>query len=185
MRVVTLAGSPRFPSRSTALLTLSQKILESQGVEVLPWNIQHFDPDDLIQARFDAPAISLFKEDLASAQGLIIATPVYKAAYSGALKTVLDLLPERALENKVVLPVVTAGSNAHMLAIDYALKPVLSALKSRDILHGVFADDSQVIQSDREAKIDPVILDRLDNELDAFLSALNRLHTPILSGLVA
>ncbi|GAA0483319.1 MULTISPECIES: NADPH-dependent FMN reductase [Tatumella] len=176
MRVVTLAGSPRFPSRSAALLTRSQKILESRGVEVLPWNIQHFEPADLIQARFDAPAISLFKEDLASAQGLIIATPVYKASYSGALKTVLDLLPERALENKVVLPVATAGSHAHMLAIDYALKPVLGALKARDILHGVFANDSQIIPGERDVQIDDVILTRLNDELDAFLNALNRLH---------
>lgn len=177
MRVVTLAGSPRFPSRSTTLLTVSQNILESQGIEVIPWNIQHFDPNDLIQARFDAPAISLFREDLASASGIIIATPVYKAAYSGVLKTVLDLLPERSLENKVVLPIATAGSHAHMLAIDYSLKPVLSALKARDVLQGVFADDSQIVPSGNQVQIDEVIQHRLRKELDAFLHALTRLHT--------
>jgi NAD(P)H-dependent FMN reductase len=34
---------------------------------------------------------------------------VYKAAYSGLLKTLLDLLPQCALAGKVVLPVVTGG----------------------------------------------------------------------------
>jgi FMN reductase len=49
---------------------------------------------------------------------------VYKAAYSGLLKTLLDLLPQCALAGKVVLPVVTCGSPAHVLAIDYALRPL-------------------------------------------------------------
>ncbi len=63
--------------------------------------------------------------------------------FSGALKTLLDLLPERALEGKIVLPLATGGTIAHMLAVDYALKPVLNALKAQEILHGVFADDSR------------------------------------------
>ena len=79
---------------------------------------------------------------VANADGLVIATPVYKASFSGALKTVLDLLPERALAHKVVLPMATGGSIAHMLAVDYALKPVLSALKAQELLHGIFAEDS-------------------------------------------
>ncbi len=52
MRVITLAGSPCFPSRSTSLLILCQRALEARGVEVIPWNIQNFQPDDLINARF-------------------------------------------------------------------------------------------------------------------------------------
>ncbi len=57
-----------------------------------------------------------------------------------ALKTLLDLLPERALQGKVVLPLATCGCTlAHLLAVDHALKPVLSALKAQEILHGVFA----------------------------------------------
>lgn len=36
MRVITLAGSPRFPSRSTSLLTLCQHKLEARGIEVIP-----------------------------------------------------------------------------------------------------------------------------------------------------
>ncbi|MFY2980449.1 NAD(P)H-dependent oxidoreductase, partial [Klebsiella pneumoniae] len=84
-------------------------------------------------ARFDNPALHTLNEQLAGADGLIIATPVYKASFSGALKTLLDLLPERALEGKIVLPLATGGTIAHMLAVDYALKPVLNALKAQEI----------------------------------------------------
>lgn len=178
MRVITLAGSPRFPSRSTALLALSQQRLESRGVEVIPWNIQNFVPEDLINARFDAPALLAFKEDLASADGLIVATPVYKASFTGALKTLLDLLPERALEHKVVLPLATGGTVAHLLAVDYALKPVLNALKAQEILHGVFADDTQITHYDRQPELVPQLTLRLDEALETFWQALARRHFP-------
>ncbi|MGA0423628.1 NAD(P)H-dependent oxidoreductase [Escherichia coli] len=72
-----------------------------------------------------------FTEQLQQADGLIVATPAPNAACSGALKTLLDLLPERALQGKVVLPLATGGTVAHLLAVDYALKPVLSALKAQ------------------------------------------------------
>lgn len=178
MRVITLAGSPRFPSRSTALLTVCQQLLEQRGVEVIPWNLHNFAPEDLLYARFDSPALLALKEDLAQADGLIVATPVYKASFSGALKTLLDLLPERALEHKVVLPLATGGTVAHMLAVDYALKPVLNALKAQEVLHGVFADDTQITHYDRTPELSPLLRDRIDESVETFWSALARRHQP-------
>lgn len=178
MRVITLAGSPRYPSRSTALLTICQHLLEKRGVEVIPWNLHNFAPEDLIHARFDSPALLALKEDLEHADGVIVATPVYKASFSGALKTLLDLLPERALEQKVVLPLATGGTIAHMLAVDYALKPVLSALKAQEILHGVFADDSQITHYDRQPELAPVLSTRLAESVDTFWQAIDRRRQP-------
>ncbi|MCY1372570.1 FMN reductase (NADPH) [compost metagenome] len=110
------------------------------------------------------------------ADGLLVATPVYKASFSGALKALLDLLPERALEHKVVLPFSTGGSKAHMLAVDYALKPVLSALKAEEVLHGVFADDSQIAYGEHgaAAQFAPALEQRLDEALQQFQRALVR-----------
>lgn len=179
MRVITLAGSPRFPSRSTALLTLCQQTLERRGVEVIPWNLHNFRPEDLLYARFDSPALQALTQDLLSADGVIIATPVYKASFSGALKTLLDLLPERALEHKVVLPLATGGTVAHMLAVDYALKPVLNALKAQEILHGVFADDTQITHIDRQPELSPLLSERLAEAVDTLWHALARHRQPL------
>ncbi|EXU73694.1 MULTISPECIES: NADPH-dependent FMN reductase [Erwinia] len=179
MRVITLAGSPRYPSRSTALLTLCQQTLEHHDIEVIPWNLHNFHPEDLICARFDSPAVLALTEDLASADGLIVATPVYKASFSGALKTLLDLLPERALEHKVVLPLATGGTLAHMLAVDYALKPVLNALKAQEVLHGVFADDSQITHYDRQPQFSSLLASRIAESVETFRHALARRHHPL------
>ncbi|STJ44924.1 FMN reductase (sulfate starvation-induced protein [Escherichia coli] len=51
MRVITLAGSPRFPSRSSSLLEYAREKLNGLDVEVYHWNLQNFAPEDLLYAR--------------------------------------------------------------------------------------------------------------------------------------
>lgn len=178
MRVLTLAGSPHYPSRSTALLSRAGQWLENQGIEVLPWHINNLPHEDLFTARFDSPALATFTSQLASADGLIIATPIYKASFTGVLKTLLDLPGERALEHKVVLPLATAGSLAHMLAVDYSLKPVLCALKAQEILHSVFAEDSQISIAAHSTLFSSALEKRLLTALENFTEALSRHHHP-------
>lgn len=175
MHVISLAGSPRLPSRSSVLLHLGEQWLQQRDVKVTSYSLHDFAAEDLLFANFASPQIKALATDLAGADGLVIATPVYKAAYSGALKTLLDLLPERALEHKVVLPLATGGSIAHMLAVDYALKPVLAALKAQEVLHGVFADDSQVdMKAQPQPQLAPALAERLEEALANFHLALSR-----------
>ena len=181
MLVVTLGGSPSQRSRSGVLLDYAKHWLNQQGVEVVSYQVRDFPAEDLLHARFDSPKIIDLLQQIENADGLVIATPVYKASFSGALKTVLDLLPERALSHKVVLPIATGGSIAHMLAVDYALKPVLSALKAQEMLHGIFAEDSQIAygEGSAQAQLVPVLEQRLQESLEQFYSALARRPKPL------
>ncbi|PKM30705.1 MAG: NADPH-dependent FMN reductase [Gammaproteobacteria bacterium HGW-Gammaproteobacteria-11] len=178
MLVVSIAGSPNLKSRSGILLDYARGKLQKQGVEVAQFHIRHFNAEDLLYARFDSPQVVELAEQVNRADGLLIATPVYKASFSGALKVLLDLLPERALAHKVVLPIATGGSHAHMLAVDYALKPVLGALKAQEMLQGVFAEDSQ-IQYGEPAVLEANLKARLDEAVEHFVSALARRPAPI------
>ena len=181
MLVVTLGGSPSQRSRSGVLLDHAKRWLNQQGVEVVSYQVRDFPAEDLLHARFDSPKIIDLLQQIENADGLVIATPVYKASFSGALKTVLDLLPERALSHKVVLPIATGGSIAHMLAVDYALKPVLSALKAQEMLHGIFAEDSQIAfgEGSAQAQLVPVLEQRMNESLEQFYSALARRPKPL------
>lgn len=181
MYVVTLAGSPSQRSRSAVLLEVARRWLHERGVEVRDYQVRDFAAEDLLHARFDSPQVLELLEQVARADGLVIATPVYKASIAGALKVLLDLLPERALSHKVVLPLATGGSSAHMLAVDYALKPVLAALKAQEMLHGVFAEDSQIAYAtaDAPAQLEPALERRLLESLEQFHGALARRPRPI------
>lgn len=93
----------------------------------------------------------------------------------------LDLLPERALAGKVVLPLATGGSVAHILAADYALKLVLSALKAEEILQGVFAFDSQITDYLHQPRSTPNLQSRLDTALATFWQSLQRRALPAIA----
>lgn len=173
MLVIALAGSPSLKSRSGVLLDQARHWLAKHGIEVRSYGIRDFVAEDLLHARFDSPAVKRLVADIEAASAIVIATPVYKASISGALKTLLDLLPERALEGKVVLPLATGGSLGHMLAVDYSLKPILSALKAEDVLHSVFAEDRQVSYDETLPRLDSNLEGRLDEALHKLLQRIS------------
>jgi FMN reductase len=174
MLVVSLSGSPALKSRSGVVLEHARRWLQNHGVDVTTLRIRDFNAEDLLFGHFDSPQVIDFIDAVKKADGLLIGTPVYKASFSGALKTLLDLLPERSLHGKVVLPLATGGSIAHMLAVDYALKPVLSALKCQEVLHGIFAIDTQIRYADNEqgGELDEILTERLQEGLEHFYLGL-------------
>jgi len=144
MSVLLIAGSPSQRSRSAALLdSVSQRLLD-KGATIERLHIRDLSPQALLLADTAHRTIAAAVDQVERARAIVVATPVYKAAYSGVLKVFLDLLPQTALKNKAVLPLATGGSPNHMLALDYALRPVLQSLAARHILPGVYATDSQV-----------------------------------------
>ena len=181
MHVVLLSGSPAERSRTQVLLEYVAERLAAQQVETTVLRVRDFPAEDLLHARFDSTAVQALQAAVASADGLVVGTPVYKASLTGALKVLLDLLPERALEHKVVLPLASGGSPAHLLAVDYALKPVLAALKAQEMLPGVFAVDKQIsyAHGDQPASLDAELRERLDDSIDQLLVALARRPKPI------
>ncbi len=169
-RFLLINGSPTSVSRSAALLDHARAALTSAGIEVINTSILDFPAEDLIQARFASPSFSSFTAEVAAASGIIVSTPVYKASFSGGLKALLDILPQEALLGKAILPLASAGTISHLLAIDYALKPVLSVLGARDIEQGVFAVDDQFEKFDGGYTLKPELVERLDRNLGYLIS---------------
>lgn len=146
--VLLIAGSPSESSRSAALLdSVSLRLALRGELKVERLNIRELPAEALLLAQWEHPAIVQALAQVQRARAIVVATPVYKAAYSGVLKVFLDLLPQTALKEKTVLPLATGGSPHHMLALDYALRPVLHSLSARHILPGVYATDAQIPRS--------------------------------------
>jgi FMN reductase len=142
--ILTVSASPSPTSKSAATRRLVDEQLAGLGHRVLPLDARELPPEALLGADTSDPAIAAALELFARADGVVVVTPVYKAAYSGLLKTLLDLLPQTGLARKVVLPLATGGSTAHVLAIDYALRPVLSSLGPAHVVQGYFLLDQDI-----------------------------------------
>ncbi|MGH7328301.1 MAG: NADPH-dependent FMN reductase [Polyangiaceae bacterium] len=141
--VLLIAGSPSAPSRSTAILRTMRDLAGAARDELELLELRALPADDLLFGKA-SDALTRAHKAIAQARGIVLATPVYKAAYSGLLKTFLDYLPEAALSGKRAYPIATGGSNAHLLSIDYALKPVLSVLGASRILEGLYLTNEAI-----------------------------------------
>jgi FMN reductase len=144
MHITSISGSPTERSRSAWLTQFALTRLEGMATRSHHIAVRELPAAALVAADAQDPAVAAAVAAVAGADVVIIGTPIYKAAYAGLLKLFLDLLPPEALRGKTVLPLATGGSAAHLLALDYALKPVLSALGARHVLDAVFATDAQL-----------------------------------------
>ncbi|MFJ8922562.1 FMN reductase [Streptomyces sp. LamerLS-316] len=171
--VLSVSGSPSATSRTARLLRHLDTRLAARGHTVVPLDVRTLPADALLRADFGHPAVAGALDLFAEADGVVIGTPVYKAAYSGLLKSLLDLLPQFALAGKTVLPLATGGSTAHVLAIDYALRPVLSSMGAAHITQGWFVLDRHItVSADGTLTVDPADAEALGAVLDGFAGAL-------------
>lgn len=144
MSLLLIAASPSPVSRSGALLAAAGERLKLLGQPTRTLNLRDLPAASLLQAETGDPAIAQALRLVQEARVVVLATPIYKAAYSGLLKVFLDLLPQDGLRGKLVWPLASGGSAAHLLALDYALGPVIAALGARELADPVYATDSQL-----------------------------------------
>lgn len=175
--ILTVSASPSPNSKSAATRRLVDEHLAARGHRVDPLDARDLPPEALLGADTSHPAIAAALDLFERADGVVVITPVYKAAYSGLLKTLLDLLPQSGLARKVVLPLATGGTTAHVLAIDYALRPVLSSLGSAQIVHGYFLLDRDITRDpEGRALLADEPRTALTRAVDRFADALDLHH---------
>jgi FMN reductase len=175
MNVLLLGGSPSAPSTTWRLLQLLGERLAALGHRTVALQVRQLPAEALLRAD---PDDAVLREALAmvrEADAIVVGTPVYKASFSGALKVFLDLLPQDGLAGKLVLPVGTGGSQSHMLALDYALRPVLASLGPRHILPSIYATSRQLAwYPDQGLQPDASIAERIEDGVGHLHAALQQ-----------
>lgn len=163
-RVVVLSGSPAPDSRTWTLAGSAAERLSAHALEVELIDLRALPPAEVLLGPGDAGPVRAALDAVARAPGVVVVTPVHHAAYSGLLKAFLDLLPRSALAGKVVLPLAVGGSAAHVLTIDYALRPVLVSLgavvtRGQVVLHDEISrapDGAVHVEREAERRLDAV-----------------------------
>ena len=127
-RVVVLSGNPRAGSRTTAAAVhvgqeTARLLGSAQPVETV--ELAQFAAEILAETH---PSADAALRTVADATVLVVATPVYKASYTGLLKAFLDLYGPGGLSGVVAVPVVVSGNPAHALVGEVHLRPLLVEL---------------------------------------------------------
>lgn len=144
LRIVAVSGGLHRTSRATALAT-SLLDLIAEAV--------HGDTH-LIELGRIAPGFAgaVFRPQLPDAveralvaveqaDVLVVATPVYRGAYTGLFKHFFDFIDQDVLIDTPVLLAATGGSERHALVIDHQLRPLFSFFQACTLPLGVYATD--------------------------------------------
>ena len=160
-KTVIINGANASTSRVNAI---QQYIVETlNDVKII--EVFELPGQDLITANWSSEAIKEANTIVEQADVVVVLTPIYKAAYSGILKTYLDLLPQKGFENKHIIPIVVGGTAHHLLVLDYAMKPVFAALGATSISQGVFILDKQIERTEQGFTIEEEIKERINQQL--------------------
>jgi FMN reductase len=117
-------------------------------------------------------------ERIEAADVLIVASPVYRAAYPGLFKHVFDLVERDALEGKAVILAANGGSAHHALILESHLRPLFNSLGSFTVPTGVY---SQASDFDGYYLSNASVLERVDVAIDEVL----RLQRGLLANVIA
>jgi FMN reductase len=172
-QIVVLSGSPTSHSHTALVLQQISDLLAYRGCNVKRVSVRDVEPETICNARFDDQQIISIVKDFQNADGIVIGSPVYKASYTGVLKALLDLLPQDVFKGTPVLPIMVGGSSHHMLAIEYALKPLLAALKG-ELLQGVYLLDKHVDKNTSPPISNADILQRIHKQIEQFIAEMDK-----------
>jgi FMN reductase len=146
-RLAVVSGGLNEPS-STGLLadrlaTATRKALVDLDVETEVDGIDlrdlAHDLTNMLLTGFAAPDLAKAIGQVVGSDGLIAATPIFSASYSGLFKTFFDVLEQDALVGKPVLIAATAGTARHSLALEHVVRPLFSYLRAVVVPTTVFA----------------------------------------------
>lgn len=144
MKAVIINGGYSLSSRIIGIEQEIDALLKKERIDVEIISVHQLNAHDLITANYKSDELIASSKKIDESDIVFVLTPIFKGSYSGILKTYLDVLPQKVLQNKTVIPIAIGGSIAHLLALEYSLKPVLSILGATSISNPIFVIDAQV-----------------------------------------
>lgn len=188
MAILSISGSITSPSRTANLVDAIDTEIERQsGLSV-----------EKIRLSQDAPALfralrsnGLDEEGrrivsaVEEADVLVVASPVYRASYTGALKHLFDLVDYRVLAGKPVLLAATGGTPLHGLMIDHQLRPLFAFFNALTLPTSIYATDAHFSGHSLESAEIKARIERAVAELLPLLPASLRHPTAAHSSRIA
>ncbi len=132
--VVVVVGNPQVGSRTrTAAELVAARVADGGAIETI--DLGEHGPALL---EWGSPVVADLKATVLGASLLVVASPTYKAAYTGLVKLFLDQFGSGELGGIPTIPIMTGGSAVHSLAVEVHLRPVLIEIGASCPTPGLF-----------------------------------------------
>jgi FMN reductase len=142
LKLVAVSGGLQRPSRTLALV----EAIIAQLADHLPLDVHIVELSEIardVGVTLDRRQASVEVEShlraIEQADALIVASPVFRASFTGLFKHLFDLIGQDALLDVPVLLAATGGSERHALVLEHQLRPLFSFFQARTLPIGVYA----------------------------------------------
>ncbi|MGI9823745.1 FMN reductase [Agromyces sp. Marseille-Q5079] len=171
--IVAVSGSLHAPSKTTVL---AKEILEGFAAALQPTpgseievethliELSEIGPEfgGVLNRSALPPTAEAALRQIESATLLIVASPVYRASFTGLFKHVFDFVGQYALIDKPVLLAATGGSDRHSLILEHQFRPLFSFFQALTLPIGVYASDTDFL----DYRVDsPELRSRIDQAI--------------------
>ena len=145
MKTAVVTGNPKPKSRTLDAGRLVARKLTGAEPDII------LDVVDLGMSllEFGNPAVGAAIASIQGVDLMVVASPTFKATYSGLLKLFLDQFPSDGLAGISAFAVMLGAGPAHALAPDLLLKPVLVELGAICPAPGLYLIDKTYAQDPR------------------------------------
>jgi FMN reductase len=127
VNICVLVGNPKPGSRTLTLAERLARMIGEAAGSAEPTIIDLADHADAI-FRWPSEEMAALSQQVASCDLAVIASPTYKATYTGLLKGFLDRYPALGLRDVCAIPVMTGADKGHSMAPEVNLRPLLVEL---------------------------------------------------------
>ncbi len=169
LSITLVVGNPRIGSRTrlaadavadglAALARAAGRTPRVEAIELAPLAGELF--------AFPSHTVDSAVAQVQASDVLVVASPTYKASYTGLLKAFFDRFAAGSLASVVAVPLMLGGAATHALAVDTHLHPLLLEIGASLPTRGLF-----ILESELDA-------------LDATVAAWSDANAPILTRLL-
>lgn len=159
--VLAVVGNPKAGSRTATVATAVATAIAGDPADVELLEVAELGVDLL---GWGAPPVTAAVARMCAARALVVASPVFKATYTGLLKLLADQIAAGQLGGVPAVPVMVGAAPQHALAVEVHLRPLLVELGASCPTPGLF-----VLERD---------LDRLDEVVEGWLGRSPALGVP-------
>ena len=147
--LTAIVGNPRLASRTrTVAEATAARLAALLGIDSPP--LRTIELAEVAGELFDPTSqrVRDLVSDVSSSTAVIVASPTFKATYSGLLKAFLDWFTTTSLAGVPTVPVMVGAAPHHGLAVEVHLRPLLVELGASLPTRGLYVLESQVPELD-------------------------------------
>jgi FMN reductase len=172
LRIVGISGNLTRPSKTRALVAEILRQAEAFGVgRTELYDVIDAGPElgATVRRERAAAAPDRVLSAIEQADALVVASPIFKASYTGLFKHLFDLIEPKVLENRPVLLAATGASDRHALVIDHQLRPLFAFFRANTLPAGIYATNVDFAAG---GEVSPALIERINPIAAQFAAAI-------------